>query len=536
MAKGKDNFFIGIGGTGSRVAEALVFLSAAGFGPERLSIIIVDPDRGNGNLDRTQKLIMSYSRCFAALADVRRERAQLRRFGTEIRIEDPERLVWTVFDKETALRPETTTLESILALRSLRQREPAVADLVELLYSPEELGMVLTEGFRGHPSIGAAVMAQTPEKDSAFKPLWDAIKEEHSANDIGVFLVGSVFGGTGAAGVPTFASEGVLKAAEGAALGGGKNKVVLGGALVLPYFSFKVDEGGERREKDKTFMTADRFAQATKAALAYYASEDKLAFDEFFLVGDSLAQDVGKFATGKGDQKNLPHYIEVVTALAALDFFRANERRKPDDVVPQKVFLSQRADRAKVEWDSFPVTREVAESTRLRKDFRERLISMTVFAYSLASYGNAVVQELGASDPEVASATWLRDGFEKNDGPRTPANRERLKEFTDFAVTYLQWLADMCLVDEATVRLFNPVHLTADKLRDWQKDKKAIGSLVSTRGVRQLDIGTYRKDFLEAATNLNDLKKFTAVSGAGRCLYLFSAAADAFTVSNYGGM
>lgn len=535
MAKEKENFFIGIGGTGSRVAEALIFLSAAGFGPERLSIIIVDPDRGNGNLERTQKLIMNYSRCQQALTTLRKEREGFRRFGTEIRIEDPERLVWTVFDKETALRAETTTLESILSYQNLREQDPAVADLVDLLYTPEELKMVLTEGFRGHPSIGAAVMAQSPERDSAFKTLWDAIRAEHAANDIGVFLVGSVFGGTGAAGVPTFASEAVIKGAEGATLGDKKNKVVLGGALVLPYFSFKVDESAEHKEKDKTFMTSDRFAQATKAALSYYASEDKLAFDELFMIGDSLSQDVGKFATGKGDQRNKPHYIEVVTALAALDFFRANETRKAQDEIPKKVFISQRAESNRVEWDSFPVTRDTRESSRLRKTFREKLISMTVFSYSMASYGAAML-DLPAENTEVKSALWLREGFKKNDGPRMEANRETLKGFEAFAGLYLQWLADMCSIDEETVRLFNSSHLTASKLKNWREDERAIGSLVSTKGLRQLTIGEYQKNFLGSEANLADLKKFAATSAAERFVYLFSTAADSFTVDNYGGM
>ena len=37
MAK---NFLVGIGGSGARVAEAAVFLCAAGFGPEKLNLFL----------------------------------------------------------------------------------------------------------------------------------------------------------------------------------------------------------------------------------------------------------------------------------------------------------------------------------------------------------------------------------------------------------------------------------------------------------------------------------------------------------------
>lgn len=528
----KENFFIGIGGTGSRVAEALIFLSAAGFGPERLSIIIVDPDRGNGNLDRTTALIARYGRCRKEVTRLRKEKSDFCLFGTDLKVEDPERVVWTVFDKQVARRAETTTLESIFSFQNLCEQDRSAADLVELLYTPEELGMILTEGFRGHPSIGAAVMAQPPESDSAFKPLWESIRADRPANDIGVFLVGSVFGGTGAAGMPTFASEEVIKKADGAVVAGG-NKVTLGGALVLPYFSFKVDEGAEKRET--TFMTPDKFAQATRAALTYYASEDKLAFDELFLVGDSLGQEVGKFSTGKGDQRNNPHYIEVVTALAALDFFRANGTRKPEDQIQQKVFISQRSGEKVVEWDSFPVTRDTSRSSVLRKEFREKLIAMTVFSYSVASYGAKVLDSGQSKEPTYQSPYWLKEGFKSKDGPRDNDNPEILENFRAFAGLHLQWLADMCSVDEQTTRLFNSSHFTEDKLRDWQKDETAIGSLVSTKQLKGLTIGDYQKDFLNNTEYVTEMKHLAAVSAAEKFVFLFSRAAEKFTGKNYGG-
>lgn len=57
------NYLIGIGGTGARVVEAAVFMCAAGYGPDELSIFLIDPDKGNGNLARTTNLIDLYKDC-----------------------------------------------------------------------------------------------------------------------------------------------------------------------------------------------------------------------------------------------------------------------------------------------------------------------------------------------------------------------------------------------------------------------------------------------------------------------------------------
>lgn len=57
------NYLVGIGGTGARVIEAMVFMCAAGYGPDELSIFLVDPDKGNGNFRRTKELIETYTYC-----------------------------------------------------------------------------------------------------------------------------------------------------------------------------------------------------------------------------------------------------------------------------------------------------------------------------------------------------------------------------------------------------------------------------------------------------------------------------------------
>ena len=54
--------FVSIGGTGAKIMEALTHLCIAGTlpGDERLFIAAIDPDVGNGNLERTSTALNNF--------------------------------------------------------------------------------------------------------------------------------------------------------------------------------------------------------------------------------------------------------------------------------------------------------------------------------------------------------------------------------------------------------------------------------------------------------------------------------------------
>ena len=56
-------YFISIGGTGAKVMESLTHICIAGLLPEneRLYIAAIDPDVGNGNLERTSTALNNFS-------------------------------------------------------------------------------------------------------------------------------------------------------------------------------------------------------------------------------------------------------------------------------------------------------------------------------------------------------------------------------------------------------------------------------------------------------------------------------------------
>ena len=56
-------YFISIGGTGAKVMESLTHVCIAGLLPsdERLYIAAIDPDVGNGNLERTSTALNNFN-------------------------------------------------------------------------------------------------------------------------------------------------------------------------------------------------------------------------------------------------------------------------------------------------------------------------------------------------------------------------------------------------------------------------------------------------------------------------------------------
>jgi hypothetical protein len=306
-------YIICIGGSGAKCLESIVHLAATGLlGDSKLEVLFVDPDESNGNVERTRNSLNIYQKC-QELVNAGDRAIDSGWMSAEIKYHG----LWSPFAETSQSRE----LGSFFRYNALRTNDPALSGFFDVLYSAEERNQSLDEGFRGRPAIGSAVMSQIDMRRLGEEP-WSSLIQSIEA-DAGngqnprVLLCGSMFGGTGASGLPTIAqliNNRLNPPDENKNI---RSSVRLGCIFLLPYFSFTVPPDAEDREG--LFASADGFLLNTEAALRYYVDRSGELFDTIYLLGNETTENVG-FSVGRGSQRNNPHFIELMAALAAKDF------------------------------------------------------------------------------------------------------------------------------------------------------------------------------------------------------------------------
>lgn len=532
------NFLIGIGGSGARIAESALFTCASGFGPAKLFLFLIDPDKGNGNLDRTTQLITRYLDCrksFVATTKVNGEKINL--FSTDLQVPAEEKdRVWGIFNKTKMTLSEWIGYDG---LNNDRQKDEQ--DLMSILFSKEELTTQLDEGFRGHPSIGSVVMTEIPD-GYPFKLLWDQLTD-NIPYDVRTFLVGSVFGGTGAAGFPTLGHRNTLKfnpqanmSPAATSIDESVSKILLGGALILPYFKVIKPEGAAGMH-----VTSQDFPIATKAALEFYDTKESLGFDDVYFIGDPLSQSVGKFSVGSSSQRNKPHYIELVSTLAAYDFFAQPTVQKKDS---KTTYFIAKREKETVNWSSFPYTRNEESIIAIQDEFKRKTTTMTIFCYVLVTYVRSILNpENDNKNKDEFKQPWYDNFNHKKAGddianPRTATNKELLDKYTVFAEEYLKWVCDISDYDNAD--LIDKTKIFDEK-GNWRDPVNAslLGEILDENS-KKIGWTESNKDghgFIQwlNSANINDnLKKQTkSMLAANRLMNLFYEAAEEFSKNNY---
>ena len=399
-------YAIGIGGTGAKCLESLIHLAAAGMIPDgELYVLFVDPDTANGSLDRAQQTLSHYTTCRDNL-----ELGQARLLKT--RIVSAESNLWNPLGDHAQPR-----LDQFFRYNYLLQTNAPAANLFEVLYSIRERETTLEYGFRGHPSIGSAVMAQTVNLGEADP--WRTFRQRlENDPDAKVFLAGSIFGGTGASGFPTIAQlvKNELKNIP-------NDKVKLGGVLILPYFYFL-------SEKDKELQAkSDAFLMNTQAALKYYHYlwNQERVYDAVYLFGNESQTEVEN-SLGGGNQQNAPHFIELYAALAAIHFFEA----RFEDNQPVEYFMTARRQNNLLQWADLP------DGNR-GNTVRSRIEQLARFAFSYLSVYRPTLQKINEQGGSY-SASWYIDFFERN---KIPNNQTLLNDVSNYCEAFLLWLANL---------------------------------------------------------------------------------------------
>ena len=179
--------------------------------------------------------------------------------------------------------------------------------LVATLFSSKCLDSPLSVGFKGNPNVGTVVLGEMIEGADWFK----SFRQRCQQGDR-VFIISSIFGGTGASGYPLLEKK-IKNSSNYPAV----KDALMGAVTVLPYYGLK-DPSISGSDIDSA-----NFYTKTKSALAYY--HNTVQADYLYYVGEKSLKQVYENDEKKQDDK--ANFIEVVAASALFDFLK---RKKPE--------------------------------------------------------------------------------------------------------------------------------------------------------------------------------------------------------------
>ena len=290
-------YVFGIGGTGARVLKSLSFLLASGVECRSSSIvpIMIDPDEANHDVNHTVDILQHYQNIRSKLSFNNQSSNDF--FGTEISPINP--------NFKININDSKKKFKEFIDYQDLDKNNKA---LISLLFSEKNLNADLEVGFKGNPNMGSVVLNQ-------FNNSKDFEDFASSFNDGDkIFIVSSIFGGTGASGFPL-----LLKNIRSASPKLNNHKLLqsapLGAVSVLPYFGVNNDSSSD--------IEKSSFISKTKAALRYYEHGVNKSVDSIYYLGDKLLKDYDNNEGGV-NQKNDAHFVELASALAVLDFANQN--------------------------------------------------------------------------------------------------------------------------------------------------------------------------------------------------------------------
>jgi hypothetical protein len=306
----KKLYIFGIGGTGSRVIKSLAMLMAAGVklenGFETVIPIIIDPDTENGDLNRTKDILRLYQEVRNQTKDP--DDFFKQELKTVNELADPQNITISPDYFQFKLNDvDNRTFGQYIGFESLCEEYINAKDdksFVKLLYSNSNLNSDLSIGFKGNPNMGSIVLNQFTNSED-FRRFGQTFGPEDA-----IFIVNSIFGGTGAAGFPLLLKN--LRGNPNLPNFATIKDAPIGGLTYLPYFT--LDGKGE--------INAETFEEKAKIAIDYYNRTiiNQKKINVLHFIGNNGNTNVEAYAPGRAAQKNRAHFLEVAGALSIIEF------------------------------------------------------------------------------------------------------------------------------------------------------------------------------------------------------------------------
>lgn len=425
-------FIFAIGGTGERVLRSFTMMLAAGvktLSKYDIYPIMVDYDKENEDKKRTRELLENYHKIHTAAyhrrgdffstiedEDSRKERIATNFFGAKLCNLDGLKTNYVFPFGPDEINKEEKFQENI-DYNNLTNPKDATKRFLSSLYdestSPDtELNLNMEQGFRGNPNVGSVVFKkiQRAVEFKNFKHAFNAASDK-------IMIIGSLFGGTGASGIPEIHKA--IRTEVG-------DDAKIGALLVLPYFEPMLpNEGGA--------IVASRFNSKTKAALNFYEEsglKDKNGFNKIYYVGDPVATKIA-YSEGGETQKNNANLVELIGAMMIEHFVadRGGNQKEFKFVLNANISDEDKEGyRGRLFSDDFKGCKD--EEKDLLKDLLNFALAMKIFKVEVA----------GEKARDIYNFLIKRDG--KNDADYKNIDN-LISELSDFYIKYQEWLKEL---------------------------------------------------------------------------------------------
>lgn len=302
-------FLFSIGGTGARVLRSLGILLATGIkvNADKIIPIIIDTDSQNKDTNRTINLLNNYREIKKSLPNIKdsffhNEICSLNQL-TENFGENTNNDNFMLNISET----QGKNFEDFIDFSYIPNFE--TRSFLKLLYSKNNFSDSLNYGFLGSPNVGCVVLDSINENQE-FKDFGNLFKPDDR-----IFIISSIFGGTGAAGFPLILKN-LMKNNPNLANSNALINSKKGAVTVLPYFTLNKNENSR--------IDSSSFYTKTISALSYYENNIK-GIDVLYYIGDASKSESYENVEGGEGQKNKANFIEIASALAIVDFMNMSD-------------------------------------------------------------------------------------------------------------------------------------------------------------------------------------------------------------------
>lgn len=415
-----SNYVVGIGGSGIRVLRAIIHNCAAGvIDTDEINMLAIDADSESIVWETMQQEYENYKKTHDVM-QIKNKNSNF--FHTKIELLNKREMVSPV-EYET----KCNTLEKSVSSGGDLER------IMKFFYTKEEREKDLKEGFFARPAIGCVFFSNFQDKifNSFLSKLEEDIRQEKRTN---VALTGSVFGGTGASGLPTIIKlieERIQNSAKGDISQKAVEYLNMGTVFMLPYFR------AENDSEEEATIKMQNFWKTSKEAMKYFVEEKYLVPNKYqwsrslqrlHLIGKEELDVVNFYAEGGKKQENKPHIAEEYGALAVRDFLWETSQEnfnKELKIMNWKV-------EEEIDWDSLHF-----EKVNDEKSMRNR---MGEFAQFAAIYHTCIYRYIMAEASRTMNPQWYKTYLYKPKNTADGKEESYLKVVNAYCVNYLRWI------------------------------------------------------------------------------------------------